>query len=76
MQECDCSVSNYHSNYIICDRYKNFGSGVRQYPIKDILQYALEFAQAGSRDSGVSEVDVEMESPHCSMTRYNVLIFV
>ncbi|XP_013422019.1 ubiquitin carboxyl-terminal hydrolase 25-like isoform X2 [Lingula anatina] len=57
------------------DRFTNYGSGPKRFPLQDVLQYALEFAQtnpdvacsspAGPAAPPVCDVvqDVEMESP-------------
>ncbi len=53
----------------------NYGSGSKRFPLQDVLQYALEFAQSRPKSSTPpnnpatpsSPSDVEMESPKSAM---------
>ncbi|CAL1543448.1 unnamed protein product [Lymnaea stagnalis] len=50
------------------DKFMNYGSSTKRYPLPDVLQYALEFAES-TPNQGLTEcapqhsLDVEMESP-------------
>lgn len=63
---------------VVITRFVNYGSGPKRFPIQDVLQYALEFAQgtdvneplmsspvatAGHMLRPPVSADVEMESP-------------
>ena len=55
-------------------RFVNYGSGPKRFPLQDVLQYALEFAQSRPKLSQTAQSelnlpppaspnDIEMESP-------------
>lgn len=61
---------------MFCARFVNYGSGAKRFPLQEVLQYALEFAQSKPDGADTSNVgsdgdnteycsiqDVEMESP-------------
>ncbi|XP_060606491.1 ubiquitin carboxyl-terminal hydrolase 25-like isoform X2 [Ruditapes philippinarum] len=55
------------------DKFVNYGSGVKRFPLQDVLLYALEFAKSRPdtvRKSAILSQDVDMEcpSPNVSMS--------
>lgn len=45
------------------DRFQCYGSGNKRFPLRDVLQYALDFATSQSPDNVSTPEDVEMVSP-------------
>jgi hypothetical protein len=72
-------IQCYNKDYsVLVIRFVNYGSGPKRFPIQDVLQYALEFAQGtdvnvpvmNSLDAASSHMlrpplsaDIDMESP-------------
>ena len=72
---------NKEKTELFCNfsRFTNYGSGPKRFPLQDVLQYALEFANSKpdpDTDDSTSDMpqikimeslDVEMESPKSQM---------
>ena len=46
----------YSISILFHGRYVNYGSGAKRFPLQDVLQYTLEFANSRSPDSNGSPV--------------------
>ena len=67
-------LSRLNSVSVVFFRFVNYGSGPKRFPLQDVLQYALEFAQSRPKSSQTAQNelnppppaspnDIEMESP-------------